>query len=124
MPIHTLETIPQEPEETFLECLSNCPENWQIAAESAESRLALLFTLLSLTFCLVLGPAGILAAAVIIILCRYLSVEQGSHDASEEPPEEQTPAPTVDAATRRRRAAEAAERRAITANAGYERLSV
>jgi hypothetical protein len=65
MPIHTLQTIPQEPEETSLSGL---------AIESGElPALALRFCLLSLTFCLVLGlgPAGILVAAVIILLRRY-----------------------------------------------------
>ena len=112
MPIHTLQTIPQEPEETpfsgLLQGLAIC--------------------LLSLTLFKLLGPAGILVAAVILLLRRYLlrealcedwaeacCCEQGSYDADAAPlrPEQQTPpAPVVDAATRRRRAAEAAERRA------------
>ena len=125
MPIQTLRTIPQEPEETpfsgLLQGLAIC--------------------LLALTLFRLLGPAGILVAAVILLLRRYLlredlcedwaetcCCEQGSYevDAPEEQRptapvadvlttrvEQQTPpAPAVDAATRRRRAAEAAERRA------------
>ena len=56
MPVHTLQTIPQEPEETpfsgLLQGLAIC--------------------LLSLTLFKLLGPAGILVAAVILLLRRYL----------------------------------------------------
>ena len=125
--VHTLQTIPREPEETSISGFC--------------SGLALLnFCLMSLTFYSLLGPAGILVAAVIFLLRRYLlredlcedwaeacCCEQGSYDADAAPPrpeqqtppapaadaaatrvEQQTPpAPVVDAATRRRRAAEA-----------------
>ncbi len=155
MPIHTLQTIPQEPEETSF--FSGLLEGLALDSGESPARLALHFCLLSVTFYtfyLALGPAGILVAAVIILLRRYLSLEdycedwaetccceQSSYDASEEPrrPEQTPPAPVavaattrqrpeqqtpVDAATRRRRLAEAAERRASKTNAGYERLSV
>ena len=127
MPIHTLQTIPQEPEETPLSGLLQ----------------GLAICLLSLTLFKLLGPAGIFVAAVILLLRRYLlredycedwaetcCCEQSSYEADAARPEEQRPtapvadvvttrvehqappAPVVDAATRRRRAAEAAERRA------------
>ena len=126
MSIRTLQTIPQEPEETTLSGLLQ----------------GLAICLLSLTLLKLLGPAGILVAAVILLLRRYLlredycedwaetcCCEQGSYDADAAPEEQRPtapvaevvttrvehqapPAPVVDAATRRRRAAEAAERRA------------
>ena len=64
MPIHTLQTIPQEPEETSLSAI-------------------FYFGLLFLTCCLVLGPAGILVAAVIFLLRRYLSLEDLCEDWAE-----------------------------------------
>ena len=83
MPIHTLQTIPQEPEETpfsgLLQGLAIC--------------------LLALTLFKLLGPAGILVAAVILLLRRYLLLEdycedwaetccceQGSYEADAAPP--------------------------------------
>ena len=65
MPVHTLQTIPQEPEETPF------------------SGLLYYFCLLSLTFCLLLGPAGILVAAVIVLLRRYLLPEDLCEDWAE-----------------------------------------
>ena len=83
MPIHTLQTIPQEPEETPISGLLQ----------------GLAICLLSLTLFKLLGPAGILVAAVIILLRRYLlredycedwtetcCCEQGSYDADAAPP--------------------------------------
>ena len=73
MPIHTLQTIPQEPEETSF--FSGLLEGLALDSGESPARLALHFCLLSVTFYtfyLALGPAGILVAAVIILLRRYL----------------------------------------------------
>ena len=67
MPIRTLQTIPQEPEETpfsgLLQGLAIC--------------------LLYLTLFKLLGPAGILVAAVIFLLRRYLLREDLCEDWAE-----------------------------------------
>ena len=67
MPIHTLQTTPQAPEETpfsgLLQGLAIC--------------------LLSLTLFRLLGPAGILVAAVILLLRRYLLREDLCEDWAE-----------------------------------------
>ena len=84
MPIHTLQTIPQEPEETSF--FSGLLEGLALDSGESPARLALHFCLLSVTFYtfyLALGPAGILVAAVIILLRRYLLREDLCEDWAE-----------------------------------------